>query len=41
MAERLCPPLVIDEIQQGRWLMNVGDEAAVLHRWRGLRFVMG
>ena len=39
MAERLCPPLVIDEIQQGRWLMNVGDEAAVLHRWRVLRFV--
>ena len=36
MAERLCPPLVIDEIQQGRWLMNVGDEAAVLHRWRGM-----
>lgn len=32
MAEGLCPPLVIDEIQQGWWLMNVGDEAAVLHR---------
>ena len=31
VAEVVCTPLVIDEVEQRRRLVKVGNEAAVLH----------